>query len=217
MKINLGIGALLAALLAPPAMAADETPTMELSGTIRDFKLSHPDFEKQMPAPFNYFFPINDKGFGPTKYDPNKPFKFAPKVNQTNNFHFTFELATAFRFVPLAERDLNGDGVKGGSGDHLVFTFTGDDDLWVYINDRLAVDLGGVHSQERGTLNLDTGEFKRYGADGKPTHTVKNLNLGLQPGRTSNLHLFFAERCTTESNFRIETTLQFLKPTALYD
>ncbi len=161
--------------------------------------------DKTPNGPTNYFFPINGKGFGNTKYNRNKPFKYAQQVNQDKNFHFTYELRTLFSFTPREKRDRD-----------LEFTFRGDDDVWVYIDGKLAVDLGGVHSQETGTINLDTGVFKRTDTNGKVVHT-QTRNLRLEPGKKYELALFFAERCTTESNFRIETTMLLTQPGALYD
>ncbi len=87
-----------------------------------------------------------------------------------HNYHFTFELHSDFTY-------------QGGE----TFAFTGDDDLWVFINDQLAVDLGGVHGAVTGSVALDT--------------------LGLTPGEIYDFDLFFAERHTTESNFRIDTSI----------
>ena len=70
--------------------------------------------------------------------------------------------------------------------------------MWVYINGKLAVDLGGVHSQQSATVNLDQ----------------KAEELGLEAGEEYQLKLFFAERHTSESNFRIETNF-VLKPAKL--
>lgn len=88
------------------------------------------------------------------------------------NFGFTTELHTAFAY-------------QGGE----TFTFRGDDDVFVFINGQLVVDLGGVHGPVEGSVALDT--------------------LGLTPGQVYTLDLFQAERNPTGSNFRIETTLDF--------
>ena len=91
-----------------------------------------------------------------------------------HNYHFTFELHVDFRY-------------KGGE----TFTFRGDDDVFVFIHDTLAIDLGGVHSAETATVDLDASA----GA------------LGLTVGETYPLALFFAERHTDGSSFHVETTI----------
>ena len=106
------------------------------------------------------FFPINDQLFG--NYG-----------NTGRNFHFTTELRTTF----LHQR---------GAG--YVFTFTGDDDVWVFIDGRLVIDLGSLHPKRAQTLELDRLEW-------------------LEHGKNYTLDVFHAERRTSQSNFRIETTL----------
>ncbi len=59
--------------------------------------------------------------------------------------------------------------------------------MWVFIDDHLVIDLGGVHATEEATVHLDT--------------------LGLVRGQRYPLALFFAERHTTGSTFTVETTL----------
>jgi fibro-slime domain-containing protein len=72
-----------------------------------------------------------------------------------------------------------------------VFSFNGDDDMWVFINRQLAIDLGGLHNSLSASVELD----------GIAT------SFGLQVGTVYPLHFFFAERHTIASNFSIRTTI----------
>ncbi|MEM1032773.1 MAG: fibro-slime domain-containing protein [Myxococcota bacterium] len=96
-----------------------------------------------------------------------------------HNFHFTTELHATFDY-------------EGGE----VFTFTGDDDLWMFINGRLAIDLGGLHPELSATVDLDA---------------MAGV-LGIQVGERYPMDIFHAERRTSQSNFRIETTIDCFEP-----
>lgn len=98
--------------------------------------------------------------------------------NQVHNFSFTTEVHFDFPY-------------RGGE----AFTFRGDDDLWLFVNGHLAVDLGGVHSALTGSVNLDQDAAK----------------LGITPGHTYRMDIFHAERHTSRSTYHIETTLQCFK------
>ncbi len=109
------------------------------------------------------FFPLDNQGFGNND-------------DEDRNFGFTFELHMEFAY-------------KGGE----VFTFVGDDDLWVFINGKLGIDLGGVHGAESETINLDE----------------RAAELGITKGSSYSLDLFQAERHTGESHFTIQSSLEF--------
>jgi fibro-slime domain-containing protein len=114
----------------------------------------------------NEFFPLDGKGF-------------AGEERSGHNFHFTTEAHATFLY-------------RGGER----FTFKGDDDVFVFVNGTLAIDLGGVHGVEEATIDFDA----RAG------------ELGIQTGRSYAFDVFHAERHLSASNFRIETSIECFTP-----
>ena len=124
------------------------------------------------------FFPINGELFGNS----------GGGGYANTNYHFTYELETEFVY-------------EAGRGQ--TFKFTGDDDVWVFIDGKLVIDVGGIHSAVSQVVELD------------------RLNW-LANGQSYKLKFFFAERHRTDSNCRIETTMQLRSvqppaPSNLYD
>lgn len=120
------------------------------------------------------FFPLGpDEGFGvaPT-----------PDHHLMSNFLFTTEIHVRFRYV---------------SGQ--VFTFRGDDDLWIFVNNKLAMDLGSMHAAETGTIDFD----------------LQAQELGIVSGQSYDMDIFHAERHTLESNFRFETNISCFEPVVI--
>jgi fibro-slime domain-containing protein len=94
---------------------------------------------------------------------------------QSHNYDFTTEIHVNFLY-------------RGGE----VFNFRGDDDVFLFVNGHLAVNLGGVHAAEMGSVDMD----------------AQAAELGIAPGNSYRIDIFQAERHVPGSTFHVETTLQ---------
>jgi len=208
-----------AVLLLMPVVAAAGPSSITLTSTVRDFHAySHPDFEDGIADDrgfvsstlggdgkpvyvggagtvtthgaglFDQWYrdaagvnmtmslPLTLTDIGGGIYSYNNP-SFFPidgllfgNEGNLHNYHFTLELHSQFTYEP-----------------GQTFAFTGDDDVFVFINDALVIDLGGVHPAESASVGLDS--------------------LGLTAGNTYDFDLFFAERHTVASSFRMDTSI----------
>jgi fibro-slime domain-containing protein len=135
------------------------------------------------------FFPLDSMGWG------NTP-GFA------HNYGFTSVARTWFQYSGTA-----------------TLSFYGDDDVWVFINKKLAVDLGGTHQRSSGSVTLDAANGHGYVCDfvapgnayPSPACTATmsgagnghDVDLGLKVGSVYEIAVFQAERYPTESNYQL--------------
>jgi fibro-slime domain-containing protein len=115
-------------------------------------------------SPGGMFFPIDDGTTYATSFG---------NQGKSHNYSFTGEIHTVFTY-------------KGGE----TFNFRGDDDVFVYIDNKLVINLGGIHGKEDGSVSIDS--------------------LGLTKGQSYPLDFFYAERHVVESNMRITTSLELV-------
>lgn len=133
------------------------------------------------------YFPIDQVPISPTS--PKTLIKAPDPVNpgqsgetfDNHNFHFCMEMHATFKY-------------RGGE----VFDFKGDDDVWVFINNRLALDLGGTQYDTTGQVNLD----------------AQRVDLGIAPDNYYNFDFFFCERQTKDSQMEITTSIDIIPPPA---
>jgi len=200
-----------------------------LDATIRDFSLGHPDFEDYGGNAAYKGLVKADLGPdlkpvyanpGPTPQT-SGPDAFKQWYNDTPGVNQTFQVQLDLieiqpglyqyksdAFFPVDNLGFGNEGLNHNFGFTTEihtqfiynggekFTFTGDDDLWMFINNKLAIDLGGLHPPLSDTVDLDASAAM----------------LGIAPGQTYKMDIFHAERHSTGSNFRIDTTIGCFVP-----
>ena len=123
----------------------------------------------------NSFFPLTNRGYGNEGNTDSR--------RREQNFHFTTHIHTYFKYRGNSER----------------LDFSGDDDVWVFVNGTQAIDLGGCHSATDGHFQLTSKKHAETGT--KYDEKYKLYEGGIYP-----ISFFHAERYMADSNFKLELT-----------
>ncbi len=157
--------------------------TLAAVGNALQYQCDNDACDSAFPSNPSGFFPLDGKGWvaagGEAARDGN------------HNYSFTTEIRNWFNFA---------------GGEKLAFY--GDDDLWVFINGQLTLDIGGIHSKVAGNFTLNangsaTTCVENLPGDGGDTTNCSTLSLGLVIGNVYEIAIFNAEREVVASNFKL--------------
>lgn len=114
----------------------------------------------------------------------------------------------------------------GSSGEHAKFEYSGDDDLWVFIDGELVLDLGGAHMPTTGSIDFgyQPGQIKATAdkvylqanggsgttdtkKDGASVETVFNFD-NTDPSLRHEMVVYYMERGMNDSNLKVEFSIQ---------
>jgi fibro-slime domain-containing protein len=151
------------------------------------------------PVDDDLFTPLTERNFAtiPPYYDSMATWPHDVDANgkdRLHNFSFTSEVRYWFLY----------DKAKS-----YTLDFVGDDDVWVFINRKLAVDLGGIHTPVDGSITIGatgngaTTVTPTYPISPPPAATQSTANLGLVSGQVYEIAVFQAERQTDGSSYKL--------------
>jgi len=193
------------------------------------------EFNKNENNIFLYEDPgVVRSGNGSTKlYGQFFPFNCAPQImlsksnDQIMNHYFGLTLTTRFLQQHGGYTDINGRKPT-------TFSFSGDDDVWIFIDNVLVADLGGCHDSVGVDIDFSTGEIKiaysdwsgkaltktstlydEYSAAGAASGTAWNGKT-FADGSTHTMKFFYMERGNWDSNLYLKYNLTEIPETAIY-
>lgn len=131
-------------------------------------------YENDKNVEEKHFYPLDGLGYDAPDY-------FGDTTDMTTGRNGNFAMVSEAQFV---------------YNPNQYFTFSGDDDVYLYINGKLALDLGGAHGVCYKEIKLSElgGEY------------------GLVEGQPATFTFFYMERCSDNSNFSMRTNIELAEP-----
>lgn len=159
----------------------------------------------------------NGKQIGSYNYNEQQGYEFDAKGNSNegnvacntnhviSNYYFGFRSDIQF-YLPNDSGYTDSEGNYGNQsikGDDMQFEFSGDDDVWVFVDDVLVLDIGGLHGVRNGNINFSKGIVTTYNdgnstSSDEPTLETMHFSAGEHV-----LHIYYMERGSSQANCAI--------------
>lgn len=167
----------------------------------------------------------NGKTYGDNSQNVWMPFNSTQKINGEANCDYHFGMRTTIPFTMTANGKMN---PNDDTSEDITFSFSGDDDVWVFIDGQLIIDLGGIHNRLDATINFaentwslsksntSDGDIADYNGaaisgtlfnDGDTTGTLNQTRETFVATDSHELTIFYLERGAGSSNCKIEFNL----------
>ena len=132
-------------------------------------------------------------------------------VDSNPTFHFGMDMSVKF-YMPENGQITTSDGSKKD----MTFEFSGDDDVWVFVDGKLVLDIGGIHNAIKGDINFNKGVATVYKGQTNASVTTTDIytsnvlgtNWKNETNKVHTLQVFYLERGRGESNCKIKFNLE---------